>query len=211
MSKEHDDYVAALHAVKKCFDETRFGAEMGSESYKGGYAHFFKMLASASPMLDHVKNLIIALINYISTHEASDAETLTLAANCSKDMDQMALELNSRKEAIAEDMNEYIKEVEALTEQLQPLAGEAQAQKIRMREAQRISVENRSKRKTEVDSFIRKQYAKMQPQLKSGEMQIKEVNAAITTRVEARFTDPSTGNPLVISQSRIDRALGKKK
>ncbi len=89
-------------------------------------------------------------------------------------------------------------------------ADEARAQKNRMREAQKIRTEEQAEQKHELDEFIRKKYRSKSQSLKSGEMQVKEVNAAIIDMVKARFTDDH-GHGLVISQSRIDRAMGKKK
>jgi len=93
---------------------------------------------------------------------------------------------------------------------LEPFAREAKRQKKRMRNAQKIRTQEQSEQKRELDEFIRKQYRNMSQSLKSGDMQVKQVNAAIIDMVKARFTD-DPGHGLVISQSRIDRAMGKKK
>lgn len=102
--------------------------------------------------------------------------------------------------------------METRIDKLAPLATEATAQKARCRKAQKKATAKRSEHKKQVHEFIREQWRMLSPSITAGSMLIKEAYAEIQSRVSRKFNAfGSDVDPLEISWSRIDRALGKKK
>jgi hypothetical protein len=109
-------------------------------------------------------------------------------------------------------IEERSRKLEESNKAMAPLAAKHRERIEKTREIQKRGVDAKRHHTEKLHAFIRKQYERLRPQIEAENVQVKEAYDKIQNAVSISFKDPKRpGNPLEVSFSLIDRALGKKK